>query len=115
MNETGEIIAEDIRCYSVLIIPCYTCALFRKPSIESTDDVDANISIKKLHETMGHGNRRTLKQMVNNKSIENVDHVCDNCFFCESRQFGKLHRLPRKHNEKTVEFKSGECIYVDLC
>ena len=109
MKETDEIVAEGIRCYRNI------CALFMKSSIDLADDVDANISMKKLHETISHVNRRTLKQIVNNKSIEGVDHVCDDDFFCESCQFGKLHRLPRKHKEKTIEFKVGECIYVDLC
>ena len=60
--------SEDIRCYRNV------SALFIKSSVQcSAEGVDANSRIKKLYETMGHVNRRTLKQIVNNKLIDCVD------------------------------------------
>lgn len=67
------------------------------------------------HERMGHINFRTLKEMADSGRLPGLQIKSIDGLFCETCQYGKLHRLPFQRNLKSRTEKPGEFVHMDLC
>ncbi|CAB0043199.1 unnamed protein product [Trichogramma brassicae] len=107
-KDSGEVMAEGEKFHANIC-----CLYFRVIAPEANI---GNCTLQDLHRTLGHVNAGSLKKMIKNDSIDGVSRVIDRKFFCESCQYGKMHRLPYKYHEKSEDqFDVGQCIYTDLC
>lgn len=86
-----------------------------RPISVSESHVVISDSVKLWHERLGHVNYSTLKQMRDNKVVNDLS-FCDvaNDPFCESCVYGKQHRqfFPRTVRRSTVP---GKVFHADLC
>lgn len=73
-------------------------------------------SFKVWHERLGHLNKQSLSELVNNELVNGVKLANEKDFFCDACQLGKSHRLPFKTNDqKEVRTKPGEFTHSDVC
>lgn len=83
--------------------------------IESNEDSEANIAIKKdtlqkWHERLGHQNVAHVREFLKQRNIDFIDMDFD----CDGCAYGKLHRLSfGKRLEKSN--KCGEIVHMDVC
>lgn len=89
-----------------------------KMSFKTINVEQANIATSDSltwHERLGHVNFQTLKNMADNGMIQNLQIKNVDNLFCESCQYGKIHRKSFKSNLKSRSEKPGEMIHTDLC
>lgn len=87
--------------------------------ITSNKDIGMEVNLtattlQTWHERLGHINPKQLKDV--SAAVQGVKITNDKGFFCESCQFGKVHR--QKFNKKNTDQKRwlpGEFVYTDVC
>lgn len=75
----------------------------------------STISLRVLHERMGHLNINTIQEMIKKNVIKGIELSKTDVFFCEACQFGKAHRLKFSKHEEYHQRKPGEYIHSDVC
>ena len=86
--------------------------LFKVIVPKSINTVDTDF--KTLHESLGHINKATVKQMklgaVKGVTVSNAKD-----YFREDCQYRKKHRNPNKVSKHTKLYSICECLHMDLC
>ncbi|KMQ82344.1 hypothetical protein RF55_23294 [Lasius niger] len=72
------------------------------------------MSLKLLHERMGHASVNTLRKMTKNNAVTGIELNDETSFFCEACQYGKQARRPF-HSVIPKEVKPGEVTHTDVC
>jgi len=72
------------------------------------------MSLKLLHERMGHASANTLRKMIKNNAVTGIELNDETSFFCEACQYGKQARRPF-HSIISKEIKPGEVTHTDVC
>lgn len=72
------------------------------------------ISLKLLHEKMGHANVDTLRKMIKNKAVDGIELSEETSFLCEACQYGKQTRRTFK-SAIPKETAPGEVVHTDVC
>lgn len=111
MSRNGHIEATGVKQTN-----CLYRMFFRAPSQDNRNETNiAAIDLKIWHERLGHIHKRALHELVNRELVNGVNLKNIKDFFCESCQFGKLHKLPFKTETERRATKPGQFIHSDVC
>lgn len=77
----------------------------------------STVSLRVLHERMGHINVKTIQEMIKKNTIKDIELSNTDDFFCEACQFGKAHRFKfpkraedhRRNPEDYIHSQSDVC------
>lgn len=89
--------------------------VFRVTKSNKTIEANAStVSLRTLHERMGHMNTKTIKEMISKNIVKDIKFSNTEDFFSESCQFGKAHRLQFPKRSENHSRNLGEYIHSDI-
>lgn len=107
-NEDDELMAHAVRSTNNLYYLQFRVITNCEANVASDSD-----KLKLWHTRMGHISVKTIKRMISEGQINDINLKNTNDFFCEACQYGKSSRL--KFGNVKREVAPGEVIYSDLC
>lgn len=72
------------------------------------------MSLKLLHEIMGHVSIYTLRKMIKDNVVTDIEFNDKTSFFCEACQYDKQTRRPF-HSVISKNVNAGEVTHMDVC
>jgi len=81
----------------------------------ATANIAMKASLKMVLERLGHVNLKSLRDMVKQGHVEDIELKDTNDFFCRGCAYSKAHKLPFKSTDRAGASAPGEHVGADLC
>lgn len=108
-EKNGNLILDGVKCNNLYKLNLHP--------VQVEANMAAQDSMQIWHERLGHVNYKTLKQMHEKKTVEDLyfEYSADDNPFCEGCVYGKQHRQPFPKTRARRSLNPGEVFHADLC